>query len=283
MLINASRDSASHRTAAPQRITSADGVDLAQSPVHPVRFTRGDDEDELRIGQLLCARLCHDLIGPASAINAGEELIGEGDGTDDGEARELIIDSARQLTGRLKFFRMIFGQGSRNDVVLSTAELRALSDGFLYGGRAQVEWADGFNGAGDIALTNDGLRMLLCLVLLAADALPRGGGVRVEALHKGREISISLVVSGASARLSSDVVDALQAADAAGITARTVHAYYLSRLAERLDASLVFLARTPHELRIDVRIPKEASKQRSSARRLGEHEVSRIHGACVNI
>jgi histidine phosphotransferase ChpT len=33
--------------------------------------------EDLRIIQLLCSRLCHDLVGPVGAINNGVELIGD--------------------------------------------------------------------------------------------------------------------------------------------------------------------------------------------------------------
>ncbi len=62
-----------------------------------------------RVIELLCSRLCHDLISPVSAINNGFELIAEFGDEMRGEAMSLMGDSAREAARRLKFFRIAFG------------------------------------------------------------------------------------------------------------------------------------------------------------------------------
>lgn len=198
-----------------------------------------DDAIALKMGQLLCSRLCHDLIGPAAAINAGGELMGEEDEDDGADVRELIVESARQLAGRLTFFRIAFGQGGARSGGLSANQVRELVEGYLHGGKVQLDWQSGGDTlADDAPLSGDTTRLLLCLVMLAADALPRGGRVTLRISHGFGGIALALTAAGRLIRLADDVLEALRATEATGVTPRTVHAFYLSCLAARLRASI---------------------------------------------
>lgn len=55
---------------------------------------------DLRVLQLLCSRLCHELIGSVTAINNGVELL---DGSDDEttrEIKELLVSTAAKNASR---------------------------------------------------------------------------------------------------------------------------------------------------------------------------------------
>src|SRR4051812_40758706 len=66
---------------------------------------------DLRVLELLAARLCHDLIGPVSAIGNGVELLSEDDPEFLSEAVALVGDSARKANARLQFYRFAYGFG----------------------------------------------------------------------------------------------------------------------------------------------------------------------------
>ena len=62
------------------------------------------------LAALLCSRLCHDMLSPVGALSNGLELLA--DETDQGmrdNVIELLEQSARISTGKLKFFRLAFG------------------------------------------------------------------------------------------------------------------------------------------------------------------------------
>jgi len=208
---------------------------------------RQDPALDLKIGQMLCSRLCHDLIGPTAAINAGEELIRDASAgaADSEDAHELIAGSARQLAGRLTFFRIAFGQSGSPGSGLTYAEVRELAEGFLFGGRSRLEWQPNAGDLfGDGVLSGDGARLLLCLIMLAADALPRGGRVCVRVEEEGARSRLSLTAEGAAARLSPEILAALHATEVSAVTSRTVHAFYLSCLAARLHVAIELDAET---------------------------------------
>ena len=60
--------------------------------------------DELRMAELLCTRLCHDLTGPIGAVNNGAEFLGDEGFSMQGQAVELIISSAFSAVVRLASF-----------------------------------------------------------------------------------------------------------------------------------------------------------------------------------
>ena len=51
---------------------------------------------EVRIVQLLCSRLCHDLVGPVGAVTNGVEMVEEFDPSMAEDAMRLIGESAGQ-------------------------------------------------------------------------------------------------------------------------------------------------------------------------------------------
>ena len=64
---------------------------------------------ELRVIELLAARLCHDLIGPVSAIGNGVELLADDDPEFAKEAALLIADAVKKASRRLQFHRFALG------------------------------------------------------------------------------------------------------------------------------------------------------------------------------
>ncbi len=232
----------------------------AAEPVLPASaFTTGSTID-LNISQLLCARLCHDLIGPAAAINAGGELMLDGEeGAEAGsDVRDLIVESGRQLAGRLTFFRMAFGAVGARTQAISCREVHGLAAGFLRGSRIRLDWRPGDAADDEASLPADAARVLLGLVMLGAEALARGGGIRVAVGVEAGQTNLSVTASGPAPRLSDEVVAALRATEAQSVTARTVHAFYFSRLAERLRACVTIECAGADSLALDAHVPHPA-------------------------
>jgi len=184
--------------------------------------------------ELLCSRLCHDLVSPVAAINNGVELMEEvGGGTD--EALDLIADSAAQAARRLKMFRLAFGAAG-SQAVLPPQDVRAVLEGWARGTKIKVEWA-----ADNLAsATVRGIfKLMLLVALLAEEALHHGGRFRIESTGEG---GLRLLVEGrggglreeARAALSTDVSDA-------ALTQRNIVAHFAARTAEHHGLSLTII------------------------------------------
>jgi hypothetical protein len=63
---------------------------------------------EFRVMELLCSRLCHDLISPVMAINNGMELMAEDSGNMADDIRESLTMSAGSAAAKLQFYRIAY-------------------------------------------------------------------------------------------------------------------------------------------------------------------------------
>ena len=142
---------------------------------------------------LLCSRLCHDLLSPVGALNNGIELLAD---EHDPEMRarclELLSESARASANKLKFFRLAFGAAGGFADEVDTREARVAIEG-LFGsdGRIQLGWM-----VDDPTMSKSALKVLLNLVLIAGDALVRGGRLDVGAERHDKGLDIVVRAEG---------------------------------------------------------------------------------------
>jgi histidine phosphotransferase ChpT len=125
---------------------------------------------------LLCSRLCHDLLSPVGALNNGIELLAD-EHDPDMRARclDLLAESARASANKLKFFRLAFGAAGGFGDQVDTREARVAIEGLFGGdGRIQLGWL-----MDEPTMGKPALKILLNLVLIAGDALVRGGRLDV--------------------------------------------------------------------------------------------------------
>lgn len=122
--------------------------------------------DPLRLAELLVARLSHDLSGLAGVLAGALDLAA--DEPDPAEALAIARDAASELAALLRLLRAAW---SGETGPLRAADLDALLPGLGGGGRLHVDLA----GLGTAPFPADLSRLLPNLLLLGAEALPRGG------------------------------------------------------------------------------------------------------------
>ena len=142
---------------------------------------------------LLCSRLCHDLLSPVGALNNGLELLAD---ETDPEMRarclELLNESARASANKLKFFRLAFGAAGGFGDAVDAREAKAAIDG-LFGsdGRVEINWL-----VEEATLSKTAIKVLLNIVLIAGDALVRGGRLDIGVEIAGRRTEIVVRAEG---------------------------------------------------------------------------------------
>jgi histidine phosphotransferase ChpT len=195
---------------------------------------------ERRVAELMFAHLCHELIGPVTAINNGFELVDPGRPVPD-DVLELLLRSAKTGSQRLRFYRIAYG-ALADDSAFGLEDARGLIDEFLDSSKVRMRWSAAPARLGPIAG-----RLLLNVAALGAEALPRGGTMEVLFEDGG----FTLVCTGTGARVSDECLHALSPdIDVATLTPRAVHAYFASRLAQAHGGALRIHAAAPN--RVDV-------------------------------
>ncbi len=191
---------------------------------------------DLKVAQLLCSRLCHDLVGPIGAVNAGMELMSDGTGDAD-EAMALVASSGQQLNRRVIFYRLAFGLGAGARASVSDAKM--LAEELLSEGSVTLEWPDpSVTGPGK-PICADGMKLLLNMVLLGVEALPRGGTLAVGVADLAEGTGVAMTASGMGARFRAELRASMGPDVPVGdLSARTVQGYFAARLAERLGTAV---------------------------------------------
>ncbi|MBL4854996.1 MAG: hypothetical protein JKY25_12275 [Robiginitomaculum sp.] len=187
------------------------------------------------LAALLCARVCHDLVGPVGALENGLYLLTDEDSADmHDDALDLIKIGTEQASAKLKFLRIAFGAGGSAPAVIASAELESLSRGVYPDGKIVLDWQVAVDG-----LDKPAARTVLNLVMLAVATIPIGGTVVVEATQTSEVANISLKCTGPKARLE-DVVTITLAGKAPedGFDGRSIQPFYTGLIVRETGGSI---------------------------------------------
>jgi histidine phosphotransferase ChpT len=182
----------------------------------------------LRVLELLAARLCHDLISPVAAIANGAELLGDDDPGFVRDAVALVGTSARNANARLQYFRFTYGFSGSG--LAGPAPHQLAAEYF-----AETTVACDYDRAVR-ALPLEGQKLACAMLLVAGEALSRGGRLLVGADSGGPEID----AIGDTIILPTETRAALtRIAAPSELTTRTVVAYFTGLLAAAQGRILV--------------------------------------------
>lgn len=184
---------------------------------------------EMTLIELISSRICHDLVGPVGAVNAGAELMGE-EGVSDDEALALMRKSGLEAARRLQLFRLAFGRAGNS---VDTASMRdAARHAYEAEGKVTLDWQD-------LAFDPSHGRVVLNMVMLAREALPFGGTISVTHDSDGRT---TVRAEGKRAALRAEVMNVLEnEVSADELDPRTVHGFFVRNLAKRTGGALSVL------------------------------------------
>ncbi len=200
----------------------------------------------------MCARIAHDLISPIAALGTAIEVLDDPDNTDMHEdAIDLIKLSARQASGKLQFLRLAFGAGGSAPGVVAVEQLKTLTEGIYSDAKSEIIWNTDRDG-----IEKDAARLLLNLIMLGVQAVPRGGSVTVLTRDIDEAFEIRLTCVGPKARLAEAVKLTLSGKmPEDGFDGRTIQPFYTGMILRELGGKMaagadeervVFSAKIPH-------------------------------------
>ena len=159
----------------------------------------------LDLAALLCSRVCHDLISPTGAIVNGLEVLED---SKDDETRDfalaLIKKSAGQAAARLQFCRLAFGAAGSAGAEINLADAESVAP-------------------------KNRVKLLLNLLVVATQAIPRGGTLSVEG---DAAQGFRITARGMNARIPQPAERFLTGAAMDGVDAHAIQPYYAALLAQ---------------------------------------------------
>jgi histidine phosphotransferase ChpT len=189
----------------------------------------GTPIEALDLAALLCSRVCHDLISPVGAIVNGLEVLAEEkDEETKTFALDLIKKSAGNASAKLQFCRIAFGAAGSAGAQIDLGDAESITRGFFEDDKTKLAW-----NLPRMLLPKNRVKLLLNLLLVAGQTIPRGGRLTVDSIGAGESMGFKVSAAGVNAKVP-PAVAALLAGDAGGaaLDAHRIQPFYASLLAQ---------------------------------------------------
>jgi histidine phosphotransferase ChpT len=189
----------------------------------------------VRLAELLSARICHDLVNPVGACNNGLEMLADASSDIFDEAVELAQDSGRSAARILQYFRLAYGTAAERAGPGGIDIKQAVED-FFSEASVELTWSDEtYNDPMSAGMT----KLLLNLLLVADESLPRGGSLSVQLAATGSGHEIAILAMGEGARLRAETSEALtEDLHESALTTRNIQGAFSRLLAQGINAEL---------------------------------------------
>jgi histidine phosphotransferase ChpT len=189
----------------------------------------------LDLAALLCSRVCHDLISPVGAIINGLEVMAEDKDEETSKfAMDLIKKSAHTASAKLQFCRLAFGAAGSAGAQIDTGDAEKVTRGLVEDGKTSLNW-----NLPRVLLPKNRVKLLLNMMLIAGQAIPRGGVLTVDPVGQGETLGFRVVASGTNARVPHAVPPLLAGAPAeSGVDAHAIQPFYTGLLAKECGLSV---------------------------------------------
>ena len=191
--------------------------------------------DSLDLAALLCSRVCHDVISPVGAIVNGLEVLeDENDASMRDFALDLIHKSARQASARLQFARLAFGAAGSAGASIDLGDAEQVARGMFQDDKVTLSWS-----APRALLPKNRVKLLLNLLVIATNAVPRGGTIDVKVTGDAEASEFVLTSKGLNARIPAHVESLLAGTPESGtVDAHAIQPFYTGMVARAAGMSV---------------------------------------------
>lgn len=205
-----------------------------------------------RIAELICSKICHDLISPVGAINNGMELLTDTSSGMQDDAMSLIGASSHQAAQRLEYFRLAFGGwGGGDDATTEFGLLRQIIARHAMDNKMELTWRQKPEDS-DRLIKSAG-KLVLGLVLIAAECARRTAALEIDLRHSPDRLHIYVKVSGDRCRLHPETRNGFdQTLGIDDISVRNVVAYNCFQISLENRLTLHFSDESPDTVEFTV-------------------------------
>ena len=193
--------------------------------------------DPAHLSAFIASRICHDLVSSVSSITNALDFMNEPQESEmRAQAEKLLHDGAESAASKLKFLRYAFGSVGLSKGAADIHDAKTITERFIesHNYKPSVNW--------DIEtdhLSFSHARLIMNMVMLAVDCLPRGGAIDVKVRNQTDGLGIAITATGERFKLRDDTRDAASGTEPAdGWSARTVQPLFTRIIAEGLGGTL---------------------------------------------
>ena len=185
--------------------------------------------EALDLAALLCSRVCHDLISPVGAIVNGIEVLEEEKDEATKEfALDLIKRSAATASAKLQFCRIAFGAAGSAGAQIDLGDAETITRGFMEDDKTKIAW-----NLPRALLAKNRVKLLLNMLIIAGQAIPRGGKITVDPIGAGDSVGFKVAAAGTNAKIPPAVPPLLTGElGGEGVDAHRIQPFYTALLAK---------------------------------------------------
>jgi histidine phosphotransferase ChpT len=182
--------------------------------------------ENTKLTALVASRICHDMVEPMSAIIQGLEMIKSGDGKTDPDALSLLDNGVGKAWAKLEFFRFAMA-GAMAEGESDIVEGKAVAEKLYSVLKPELVWS-----VGQVAMPRPAVRVIVNLLLIANECMPRGGTVELTAEKHGDGGEVIVTAKGPRAKLREATALALRG-EAGELSGHTIQPTLTALLAQQ--------------------------------------------------
>jgi len=187
------------------------------------------------LASLISSRICHDLISPIGALNTAIEVL------DDTESKEMHEDAlkliklaASEASAKLSYLRIALGTNSTSKGVMKLDKLKLITENMFNTEKFSFNWD-----VSEIKLEKSIARILLNILMLAIQSIPRGGKVTIKIEEKSDKLKLVTSANGIKSRLDKQTEDAFKGIlPSEEIDGRVIQSFFTGILIDDLNGRI---------------------------------------------
>lgn len=187
------------------------------------------------LASLISSRICHDLISPIGALNTAIEVL------DDTESKEMHEDAlkliklaASEASAKLSYLRIALGTNSTSKGVMKLDKLKLITENMFNTEKFSFNWD-----VSEIKLEKSIARILLNILMLSIQSIPRGGKVTIKIEEKSDKLKLVTSANGIKSRLDKQTEDAFKGIlPSEEIDGRVIQSFFTGVLIDDLNGRI---------------------------------------------
>jgi histidine phosphotransferase ChpT len=134
----------------------------------------------------------------------------------------------------LQFCRLAFGAAGSSGAQIDLGDAQNMARGHLEDAKTSITW-----NLPRVLLAKNRVKLLLNMMVIAQQTIPRGGMLTVDPIGEGDALSFRVAANGLNARMPQNIADLLSAEHGSSVDAHAVQPYYTRLLAQSCGLKVV--------------------------------------------